>query len=757
MKVIEQNKSIISGAIRSVKQSIATEHIARAAYLVRDQLYSDKIKATFCETLLNAVDEHRKHNVNTPVEVVITNSMLIIRDFAKGLTPDKVEQVFFQFFESTKSDNNEAIGGFGIGAKAPGSYANIYYVDSYFGGKKYCYVSTINGYEASASLISTEDCDINNTGICVRVPIDTSKNDFDDFCRIAYDMAKQIGFYSNKTEVAVYIKQNINVFTYDDWAKVKVANDLKPESDYKKLDADAVINFNNECLLVKNTDRYISTFRSDFFRNCGVFAYDGDMAYKLTLSRSQLQELNCAYIHNKIILFTFERGSLPILPSREGIAKTSAVDAWWSSKVKKVKEAIAPTAIALKDSFIKAAQPFSKAAYMYKRAFSPFEEYIPQLWAGESINRSAIITNIFTRKTGRLNYSYCHHWVKIAPDYENNTIFLVYDIMPKRKSRKAAIDGLNEYINKIHPSTSTDDGSVFKLSDFDYVCSVEGEEIAKFESFVKTAPYLRKDIDYYYISDIEEYIPETKKTTRSTYRPKLPTSYLSGYCVFDIKSTVVFTRADKDDVKYGAILYRLKNYGNNSLRRMLSANGYNDFALVSQRNKDVYISEGAIDISEIDFESFLYNSIKKQQLVFCSGWLAFFINRIMSNSLSTLTDGKVRLASEYKVSTYFDDTLTESDFNMLLERHPNVTEWMSKQRSEFDRIFIDKMNNLDQNIIAKMHKVSSYNPVISIPETFVPLRKLHDEGMATVEKESKEISSIICNLVLETINEINQK
>lgn len=439
MKVIEQNKSIITGVTRSVKQTISEDHIAKAAYLVRDQLYSDKRKATFCETLLNAVDEHRKHNIERPVEVIITSKMLIIRDFAKGLSPDKVEQVFFQFFESTKSTDNESIGGFGIGAKAPGSYADIYYVDSYFNGKKYSYVSTVNGYEASASLLAEANCDINNTGICVRVPIKQDTLDASYFKDLAYDMSAQVGFFTDKQEIKVYLRYRDSklqsVFTYEDWEEYRLSNNIEECKIEKFRDNKQITQFDDIALVLSNF-----AFYSGFFRKSKYFAYDGDMIYPLQLTREQLQKLDIRESVYSTILFFFKRGSLAILPSREGIVASPAFDSWLDNKGVQLENFFKEAAPKKIQEELNSTNNLSIVNRNYERWFGPFYPHANRYWPGFT----AIVESVCDIK---LNSGRAVRWVSsiMSSTGYNSRYYLINDTNTT-VSRVRLMTALRDYL-----------------------------------------------------------------------------------------------------------------------------------------------------------------------------------------------------------------------------------------------------------------------------------------------------------------------
>lgn len=120
-----------------------------ASYYLRDKIYSDKIRAVVREYACNALDEHRKHNIEHAVEIGIRkdgdSNIFFVRDFAKGLSEHDIRNVFGMYFRSTKSGDNEQIGGFGIGSKAAHSYTDTFYVKSYHNGKCTLYACALGG------------------------------------------------------------------------------------------------------------------------------------------------------------------------------------------------------------------------------------------------------------------------------------------------------------------------------------------------------------------------------------------------------------------------------------------------------------------------------------------------------------------------------------------------------------------------------------------------------------------------------------
>lgn len=109
------------------------------------RLYTDKILAVIRETFCNAQDAHVKAGtVATPIEVHLPNTIepwFSVKDFGTGLSDDAIHNLYSTYFDSTKSESNDCIGGFGVGSKAGLCYADSFTVVSRFNGEKGVYVA----------------------------------------------------------------------------------------------------------------------------------------------------------------------------------------------------------------------------------------------------------------------------------------------------------------------------------------------------------------------------------------------------------------------------------------------------------------------------------------------------------------------------------------------------------------------------------------------------------------------------------------
>src|SRR5688572_23276532 len=97
--------------------------------IMRSKLYSNPIKVLIQEYLCNARDANREAGCDRAIEVHVPtkfNQSFEVRDYGIGISPERMENVFIRYGESTKRGNNLQTGGFGIGAKSGWSYSDSF-------------------------------------------------------------------------------------------------------------------------------------------------------------------------------------------------------------------------------------------------------------------------------------------------------------------------------------------------------------------------------------------------------------------------------------------------------------------------------------------------------------------------------------------------------------------------------------------------------------------------------------------------------
>lgn len=100
--------------------------------MLSKNLYSDSIGSTIRECASNALDSHRKANVDKPIVVSFqvneqNNYEFSVEDFGIGLDADDVRNIISKYGKSTKRQDSNALGMMGLGFKAPLAYASSFY------------------------------------------------------------------------------------------------------------------------------------------------------------------------------------------------------------------------------------------------------------------------------------------------------------------------------------------------------------------------------------------------------------------------------------------------------------------------------------------------------------------------------------------------------------------------------------------------------------------------------------------------------
>jgi hypothetical protein len=204
------------------------EGMKQACQIFRDNIYSNKIRAVVREWTCNAIDEHKKYQIDKPVIVSIGNGKFSVRDFAAGLNDDNIRNVFGKYFRSTKSNSNQQIGGFGVGAKAGHCYKDTFYVTSFFNGTKTIYCCVLAGDETGASIgqVVTMGCEpTKETGLLIEIEVDS--HDIPEFLQESVSAARnttlsKVDVYKDSKKIVIpqktliVAKDNVKIFQIDD-------------------------------------------------------------------------------------------------------------------------------------------------------------------------------------------------------------------------------------------------------------------------------------------------------------------------------------------------------------------------------------------------------------------------------------------------------------------------------------------------------------------------------------------------------------
>ena len=98
---------------------------------INNMIYKEKHESIIRELVSNAVDASKVAGTIKPIHIMIPeydNQEFYVQDFGIGMTFETFVEVFANYFNSTKENSTDEIGGFGIGGKTPFLYADEFYV-----------------------------------------------------------------------------------------------------------------------------------------------------------------------------------------------------------------------------------------------------------------------------------------------------------------------------------------------------------------------------------------------------------------------------------------------------------------------------------------------------------------------------------------------------------------------------------------------------------------------------------------------------
>ena len=115
------NNIEVEGEVTSKKATLNQDKITKLQWMLTKALYQDPQSATVVEWTNNAIDSiilSGKNPLENPAIVEITNSYFRVSDKGIGLDKNDFETVCMSYLSSTKEQDNNQIGCFGLGMKA---------------------------------------------------------------------------------------------------------------------------------------------------------------------------------------------------------------------------------------------------------------------------------------------------------------------------------------------------------------------------------------------------------------------------------------------------------------------------------------------------------------------------------------------------------------------------------------------------------------------------------------------------------------
>lgn len=337
----------ISGA-----QTMGMKLNGKAFSALVDKLYTDKSGAVVREISANARDAMvMAGKADQPFEIHLPNELnheIVFRDEGVGLSKEDTMKYLGNLFESSKENENQSIGTYGLGSKSPFAVTDSYIVESRFNGEKHVF----NWFRSPGGVpdflhISTTPTDEPN-GITFKIPSAVSM-----FKEYEKSLVAQLAFFDPKP--IVYGFNGI----YDPWEGfMEVKLDF---GDSKVVKSSGL--YERYGSFIADMGGVLYPMNPSFFRNIDIesdaIQDDPDMLKRandvLQYGLSNLERSNFGLTNNSVLVVKFAIGELDVPPSRESIEygpifnvriceklqrAKSLIDEYWAAEVKKTIDAL---------------------------------------------------------------------------------------------------------------------------------------------------------------------------------------------------------------------------------------------------------------------------------------------------------------------------------------------------------------------------------------------------------------------------------
>ena len=127
--------NVTANVVTQNQQKMSIKNSSKVYSAISDYIYKNKIGSIIRELVSNAVDASNKNSkaveIFIPDEKDVTNGLpFYVQDFGDGMSYETVTECYMTFFESTKENDKNVIGGFGIGGKTPFIYTKEFTIET---------------------------------------------------------------------------------------------------------------------------------------------------------------------------------------------------------------------------------------------------------------------------------------------------------------------------------------------------------------------------------------------------------------------------------------------------------------------------------------------------------------------------------------------------------------------------------------------------------------------------------------------------
>ena len=191
-RVENMDTHFVHGTSETIAMSMTAD--SSLLHVLSDALYSDKEFAVCREYIANGWDAHSMNGNSNPIQVTtdFDEEEIIFRDYGPGIAHENMGPIFGTYGASTKRDDKNQIGGFGLGSKAGYSVSETFTVISYHKGVKTIYVASKGSEETNGfyDLQVVARTPTDETGMEIRISVDRIQ-------RFA-DITKQLANFGHK-------------------------------------------------------------------------------------------------------------------------------------------------------------------------------------------------------------------------------------------------------------------------------------------------------------------------------------------------------------------------------------------------------------------------------------------------------------------------------------------------------------------------------------------------------------------------------
>ncbi len=278
---------------------------AKAFDILSSGLYTDRILACVRELSCNAYDAHiAAGNAEQPFEIHVPNSLepwFHVKDFGTGLSDEDVMNLYSTYFDSTKTTSNDYIGALGLGSKSPFSYTKAFEVISRFEHVRRTYSIFINEDGVPTIAKMGEFVTDEHNGLEVRITVKK-----DDFWTFQDKVRHALRWFP--------VKPTIVGATRFEW--LQIPKESLAGEGWRMFDEDFSESGNK------------------------MTAVQGNVAYKVDISKLELDDADRNLLDNCHIVGFFEIGKLEVAASREEIRYDDRSRAALVQKIKDVRAGI---------------------------------------------------------------------------------------------------------------------------------------------------------------------------------------------------------------------------------------------------------------------------------------------------------------------------------------------------------------------------------------------------------------------------------